>query len=442
MAVGNPGQKVVLQVDTGSSDTWMNWAKSNFCSNPSNGCATYGTFDFEASSSVEFVTDESRNPLEFFVSYQDNAEARGRFVKDSFLIGGRSVKDVQFGLAAMTNVKIPVLGLGLPDDEVVVLLGTSSGYPNFVSTLFNDGLIKTTAYSLWLNQLQSASGTLLFGGVDHAKFSGKLASFPIQTSSKYKEFAVTMDNVALSDSSSRGGFQSISAVLDAGYTYSFLPSTIAQAVWQALKAIPNSTGTPYVQCGFAQSKLTLNFTFGSKTIKVPMSQLVFRNPDEKPLISKSGEELCTLGIIPTNDKVTLGITFLRSAYVVFDVKRREVSIAQAKYTSASYIQELGPGGVSALYNTGIPSINEVVDEDSNQLQDSFVTQNPLEVPVSPITPETEAYRTLEESSRQSSSSSNSLLDLPSASDFNLEKSEDADDRTQADAMASDTVDQF
>lgn len=439
--MGNPGQRIRLQVDTGSSDTWMNWAKSSFCLEASKGCAEYGTFDFEASSSAEFVLDENKNPQSFMVSYTDNAQAKGGFVKDTLLIGGRHVKGVQFGLATATNVKIPVWGLGLPDNEVVVLLGTSQGYPNFVSTLLNDGLIKTTAYGLWLNDLNSKSGTVLFGGIDTAKFGGKLASFPVQVTGRYKVFAITLNHIGLSNSPSQGEFPSVSAQLDCGTTYSYLPSKIANAVWQALKAIPNSIGTPYVQCEYAKSPLTLDFTFGSKKIKVPMSQLIFHNPYETPLTSDSGVKLCTLGIIPADDQVTLGITFLRSAYVVYDTNRREVSIAQAKYTSASSIQELGPGGVPALYKAGMPGSDEVADEDGNQLPEGFIAQNPDEASASPSTPETETSNVPQENLEQLVSSGNDQLGLSDASGFNLENSGVTSDTGKLDAMADDMIDQ-
>lgn len=358
----------------------MNWIDSSYCQRSENNCAKYGTFDFDASTSKQFVRDEQQNVLKFFVSYQDNAYAEGKFIKDKFVIGDQSVESVRFGLATQTSDKVPVMGLGLPSNEAVVLLEQGGEYPNLVPTLFNDGLIKTTAFSLWLNDLESDSGIILFGGIDTAKFSGDLVSFSIQKSTRYDEYAITLNNIVLSNSPIEGKL-SAPAVLDSGTTNCFLPSAFTYSFWEILNAVPDSNGVPYVQCELAKSSLTLNFTFGSKTIKVPISQLIYRNPDAKPLISDSGTALCTLGLQSSEDRIVLGLTFLRSAYVVHDIKRREVSIAQAKYTTKSSIQEFGPEGIPGLYKSGISNV-KMVDEDDNLPQESFIKQNSPEISMS------------------------------------------------------------
>lgn len=340
----------------------MNWVESSFCQTPKNRCEDYGTFDFEASSSKQFVEDRDGNLQAFRVSYTDNARATGKFVKDDLVVGGQVIRGAQFGLATQSNVNVPVLGLGLPGNEVTVLLGESDAYPNFVPTLVNQGLIKTSAYSLWLNDLKSESGTILFGGVDTAKFEGKLESYPVQTADRYKEFTIVLNNIAPSGSPFPVEFTSVLARLDAGTSYIYVPSATASAFWKVWKAIPDPDGYPYIPCELAKDPTTIDFTFGSKKIRVPMSQLVFRNPDLKPLTTDSGVTLCVLGILPTEGKTTLGLTFLRSAYVVYDVGRNEVSIAQAKYTSRSVIHELGKGGVSELYKSSSTGA-ELADED-------------------------------------------------------------------------------
>lgn len=220
--------------------------------------------------------------------------AIGKFVKDDFIVGGQVTRDARFGPAIQSNVKVPVLGLGRPDNEFAVLLGQSDAYLNLVPTLVNRGLIKTSAYSLWLNDLKTDSGAILFGGVDTAKFEAKLESYPVPTADRYKEFTIVSNNVALSGSPFPVEFTSVLVLLvllDTGSSYSYVPSATANTFWTAWKAIPDSNGTLYRPCELAEDPTPLDFTFRTKKIRVPMSQLVFRNLNVKPLTSDSGVAL-------------------------------------------------------------------------------------------------------------------------------------------------------
>ena len=73
---------MALQIDTGSSDLWVNIPTSTFCKNGTNGCeAIGGTYNIKASSSFRFLSDD------FAISYADNTGAMGDYALETFEIG-------------------------------------------------------------------------------------------------------------------------------------------------------------------------------------------------------------------------------------------------------------------------------------------------------------------------------------------------------------------
>jgi hypothetical protein len=73
---------------------------------------------------------------------------------------------------------VGVLGIGYTTDEAVV--NHQSSYANLPKAMVADGLINSNAYSLWLNDLDANTGSILFGGVDSDKYTGDLETLPIQ----------------------------------------------------------------------------------------------------------------------------------------------------------------------------------------------------------------------------------------------------------------------
>lgn len=64
------------------------------------------------------------------------------------------------GLGRKTDIPYGLIGVGYALNEAIVA-GTrsaSSAYPNLPVEMVNEGLIKTNAYSLWLNDLGECPG--------------------------------------------------------------------------------------------------------------------------------------------------------------------------------------------------------------------------------------------------------------------------------------------
>jgi elongation factor G len=146
--VGTPFQEVVLQLDTGSSDTWVPAARAPICSDlfDVDPCPL-GSFDEGGSSTFKMFL-----PGDFNISYLDGSYSKGDYFTDTIEIGGAEVKSLPMGLGLNTSVNHGLVGLGYTINEVSIRMNGSE-YDNLPVAMARDNVTNTVAYSLWLNDL-------------------------------------------------------------------------------------------------------------------------------------------------------------------------------------------------------------------------------------------------------------------------------------------------
>ena len=346
--VGTDPQRIVVQLDTGSSDMWVNEATSSICSAPNSKCPLYGTYT--PADSRTYVPVENSY---FSVSYQDQTGAAGNLATDTLTVSGVSIEGVQFGVAYSSGSALAVIGLGYAAGEQGTRESGAAPYPTFSEQLVNHGLVKLNAYSLYLNDLSSPTGSILYGGVDTAKIQGNLVTLPIPPPSngfEYQELWVTLN------AASYDGIRTpnpLRVLLDCGAPFISLPLDFAQSVYNSLGAQISDEGRAYVDCALAATPKTFDFEFGpadSPTIiRVPLSSMIFPEQDKVPLTTSENVPLCVLALTFDDDShITLGDSFLRSAYAVFDLSNNVISLAQAKSTAESSVVEIPAVGLAAL----------------------------------------------------------------------------------------------
>ncbi|CAI6333983.1 unnamed protein product [Periconia digitata] len=345
-SLGTPPQNLRLHIDTGSSDLWANAGNSRQCSSRGSPCAESGTYTANDSSTYSYVNSV------FNISYVDGSGASGDYATDTFRFGGRDIEDLQFGIGYESTSPEGILGIGYTINEVQVNRAGLQPYPNLPQKLVDDGTISTNAYSLWLNDLDASTGSILFGGIDTNKFQGTLQLLPvIQEQGVHAEFIIALTGMGQNgQANSIFTNESIAVLLDSGSSLMYLPDNVAQALYQAYGAqYDSSQGAAFVDCDLANRQGSLEFTFSGVTISVELGELVVTAGFQR------GRPVCILGVSPAGDSVSvLGDTFLRSAYVVYDLQNNQIGLAQTNFNATgSDVKEITTG------SSGVPSATVV-----------------------------------------------------------------------------------
>ncbi|KAL6450021.1 LOW QUALITY PROTEIN: SAP2 Candidapepsin-2 [Candida maltosa Xu316] len=321
ITIGSNKQKQTVIIDTGSSDLWVVDSNAqcevtrpdqtqDFCKH--NGTYTPGT----SSTAQNLGTP-------FRIQYGDGSTSQGTLYKDTIGIGGVSIKNQEFADVSSTSVS---QGIGYQNNEA------GGFYDNVPITLKKQGIISKNAYSLYLNSQDAGTGQIIFGGVDNAKYSGKLTALPVTSN---RELRIHLDSISIADSPSFNAQADV--LLDSGTTNTFLQSDIAQQIINKFNAQvtydANGNAFYLVDCNLP-GPIEFTFDKGAKIV-VPSSEFA------GALYTTDGQlySQCQL-LLTVSDSNIFGDNFLRHAYIVYDLDDNEISIAQVKYTSESNISAL------------------------------------------------------------------------------------------------------
>lgn len=365
LGIGSNNQRVSLQLDTGSSELWVpandvkclasdaktdgtkagakkNGAKMALpvAQDPSAAtattCTSLGSFNTGTSTSWK----KKDGVPAFHIKYKDDTEATGVWGTDDVQLGAVRVKNVMFGVVKETSARNGFLGLGLASNEASYWGNTPSfGYENFPQKLKSQGLIRKTAYSLYLDE-DAKLGTVLFGGVDRRRFTGPLVTLPIVTGLDYIDQTAIAELMVLSDGLTiLNGARTIVlttnryvTILDSGTTHSVIPEFLHDKIVQTLHGKYNAAQKYYeVNCALA-SGLSLQINYGGNNYPVPLSEFIIPGPTAST---------CILGTTPTSGtSIIFGDDVLRHLYVVYNLDDLEISIAKTRADKKKDIVEI------------------------------------------------------------------------------------------------------
>ncbi|KAG7291791.1 hypothetical protein NEMBOFW57_001811 [Staphylotrichum longicolle] len=373
--VGTPPQNLTMLLDTGSSDAWVLGHDADLCTDR-NLQDLYGMPCTDTYNPSKSSTNKMIKPDGFKIVYLDRGTASGDYISDHFTIGGATLESLQMAYVTKAVRGTGVLGLGFSISE-----RASTKYPNIMDQMADQGHIGCKAYSLYLNDRRTDSGSILFGGIDTDKFIGELQVLPLYTppGGNYSSFELNFTSVALAYAN--GTQLSIPtsildhpapAVLDSGTTLSYLPDKMTQTIYSALGAIYDpDLRMALIDCAYLTSPASsfhLNFSFSpTSTISVPVWELILDllPASYPPPPHFTSRKACVFGIQSTaifsdagtvkqSNFTLLGDTFLRSAYVVYDLTHYQIGLAQANLnSSASTVVELPHDATSLPSATGV-----------------------------------------------------------------------------------------
>lgn len=364
-SLGTPPQELVLQLDTGSSDIWVPSSQAEVCSE---GDCTLGTCTYRslfffgrptgepALTSCILVDPDASSTFndtafEFEITYVDGSYSKGDYFTDAFQIADTSLTNLTMGLGNDTSIAYGLVGVGYTSNEAIISTEQSlaAAYSNLPALMVDQGAIATNAYSLWLNDLDASTGSILFGGIDTEKYVGEMTTIDIvkdNETGEYDSFIVLLTSMQAVSSSGTDDLTSqsypIPVVLDSGTTLSYLPNDIAQQIWTEAGAVYTaSVGLALVPCRMQRSTGHFTFAFAGPngpTIDVKMDELVLDLVISGPAPTFSageykGEDACEFGIQNTTGINLLGDTFLRSAYVVYDLENNQIGMAATDFNA-------------------------------------------------------------------------------------------------------------
>jgi Eukaryotic aspartyl protease len=204
--------------------------------------------------------------------------------------------------------------------------------PTLIQAMVANGDIDRESYSLYLNDQANGKGTIIFGGVDSTKYTGELVglqTLPTDNGySNYSAFNVALTGISIEDDSGTRLLTDSTfrtpALLDSGTTMTYLPPGVYNAISQGF-----GVSESYVRCSLSSSTAALIYHFGGEggpSISVPISALMDLNDGTQ---YDDGTEACYFNVdVESDGSATLGDSFMRSGYFVYDLENHVVAIAQ------------------------------------------------------------------------------------------------------------------
>ncbi|KAB8304531.1 hypothetical protein EYC80_003917 [Monilinia laxa] len=362
--IGYPAQSITLSIDTGSSDLWVNPQCST--SGWTSFCNSYPQYD--PTKSTSFIPLSQALNLAYGIG-----AVTGAYATDNFGMGsGPTIKKLQFGVATASNRMFAgIMGVSWG-------LGLGTGYYNIIDQLALQGLTKTRAFAIDLGNVNTASGSIIFGGMDTKKYYGSLIKNPIipfyASPDGYPRYWINMTyfGVTFPDDlpmNFTGPNYAKPVIVDSGSTLSYLPPSLVTAMLVYFPGWVNKGGGLYtIPCSFRNILGTMDFGFAGKIIRVQLAQFIWFNG-----------ATCYGPIANAAEKTDaiLGDTFMRGAYVVFDQDNANVHIAQAA-SCGSNIVPITSG------TDGVPSVTGACPSPAYSCSTAMARQNLLPPPPSPL----------------------------------------------------------
>jgi hypothetical protein len=336
LQVGTPPQTIQTHLDTGSSDLWFPTQAQ--C--PDQQTCPDNFFTPGSSSTFKDVA-----PGDFSITYGDGSAVTGDYFTDVLTIGDTTVTAFTMAVANSVTGETQiesVFGVGFQGLESSV---SGTPYDNYPIALVKQGFTESVSYSLWLDDLEASTGSILFSGVDSSKFCGDLTILDIQDYETQFAFFVTVDSLSFTSSSGTSTVSSgaVIGLLDSGTSLTVLPQAALNGILPAFPSAQydSQAGVYIIDCSEGQTSGSFTVNFGATSINVARSELV---------LSEDG--LCILGFQAGQDgQYILGDTFLRSAYVVYDLINLQIGIAPSSFDPSSSNVVAFPS-----YGAHIPSV--------------------------------------------------------------------------------------
>ncbi|ODV83475.1 hypothetical protein CANARDRAFT_203112 [[Candida] arabinofermentans NRRL YB-2248] len=341
LLVGSEQEPVLVDIDTGSSDLWLNAYNNENC-NIEFTCPSEFTYNYDESETYKFEAND------FGIKYADEAYAIGNWVTDDVTFDNFTIENFRFGLANQSSISRNILGIGLQTLEV-----SSEEYLNFPYRLASEGAINKACYSVFLQEEYYNDSSILFGAIDTSKYVGQLYTLPMVETDEVgliNRLAVTLSSISAmsgNESTFLDGPETIvsekSAVLfDSGTTYTHLPSSYVDAIanYYGMDTYEGNMSDSQYQypCSDLSEDQIIGFDFQGVLLTYPL----------ETFMESLDHETCvfTIRYQGSASSAIFGDEALQGIYYVADLEEKEISMA----------------AVNPLYGFREPDIQIITDQ--------------------------------------------------------------------------------
>ncbi|KAF9571771.1 1,3-beta-glucanosyltransferase [Mortierella alpina] len=316
ISIGKPEQTFKMLFDTGAIGVpWV----------PSVQCATsfkreFSKYDDSISTTYEAMGEQ------FCIRYMSGLEVKGRYGKDSLVVGNIKLDLATFGL-------VLYLSDAFKDDQGIdgiFALGPESVYnaslfnpslnmsvDTFMETALKEGVISDRIFSTYLPSRRhedTVKGEIVFGGIDRDRYTGELTYVDVINDSEYKYWTIRIDDISVNGASLRLPGK---AVIDTGAGILRMSKAAVDAIH---RAIPNAVETRrfwLVPCDLIDNiEDRISFTIGGRDFHIPFADVPLK-PTEPPGEGQVCESQVTWS--ESEGNWVLGTPFLNNNYFVFDM---------------------------------------------------------------------------------------------------------------------------
>lgn len=297
------------------------------------GCLGFGVFNFDNSTTFK------ESDLKFDIKYGDNSTSSGIMGTDDIYINGIKVPDVTIGINKKSTAN-GILGLGFPVNQAGFQLDNQQIYDNLPTVMKKNGLINKVVYSLKASIASDKyQSELIFGGYDKNSFEGQLTLLPIidynlRNSNRKGDgpyyISITLNSITFDNESNPFAIGAAPAILDSGSVGSFFPTNIILSIVDKYGFEYSDDLQGYV---ITESKIkdsSLKFNFQGVEINVPLIYFTY------PVLDMNTYEysnLRLLSVVYYNgqniDYFILGDDILSMISFVVDMEKKQVAIGQA-----------------------------------------------------------------------------------------------------------------
>lgn len=185
----------------------------------------------------------------------------------------------------------------------------------FMENAISAGQLPKPVFSLILPNYEGRVGEILFGAMDHSRYTGSLAFAVVQSNNswQFSMSSVTYNNHSLG--------ATLRAYVDITKRATLFPMAMAEALHSRIDGVGKKVRTDYgfwkwpVPCSLKSSSKKLDFTIGGKTLSLPLRALIVERY-EFPM--NTWCETYIWGWGSDRQDAMLGQSFLESFYMVFD----------------------------------------------------------------------------------------------------------------------------